>query len=269
MDIDTANLLLNIVTLAMGLIGGFICWKWIKPADAKMAKLQSELERRNDEVKDLRNILLTSVVRNKEAIYDHIVSASSSLYKAFQSLYAKSAFLGMLRAMNDLGIIWQKLSENERGKFGDFLRAIVPGDVLTRKPTPEDLGEVELFASVRAWDLYSLAELLFASAQIQIISFGVFQEEVKFDKDKLYKQSENLFPEGGHILREFGTMGYWSLMERIRVEIIKELRQSIGASPVTIELLTSNSASIDGLFSNLPPEFRSVVLPKNSDKSIC
>ena len=64
MDIDTANLLLNIVTLAMGLIGGFICWKWIKPTDAKMAKLQSELERRNDEVKDLRNILLTSVVRN-------------------------------------------------------------------------------------------------------------------------------------------------------------------------------------------------------------
>ena len=58
-------------------------------------------------------------------------------------------------------------------------------------------------------------------------------------------------------------------MERIRVEIIKELRQSIGASPVSIELLTSNSASIDGLFSNLPPEFRSVVLPKNSDKSIC
>lgn len=269
MDIDTANLLLNIATLAMGLIGGFICWKWIKPADAKMAKLQSELERRNDEVKDLRSILLTSVVRNKEAIYDHTVSASSSLYKVFKSLYAKSAFLGMLRAMNDLGIIWQKLSENEREKFGEFLRAIVPKDILTRKPNPEDLGEAELFVSVRAWDLYSLAELLFASAQIQIISFGVFKEEVRFDKEKLCRQAENLFPEEGRILREFGTMGYWNLMERIRVEIIKELRQSIGAAPVTIELLMSNSASVDGLFTNLPPEFRSVVLPKNIDKSAC
>lgn len=268
MEIDTANLLLNIATLIMGLIGGFICWKWIKPADAKMAKLQSELESRNDEVKDLRNILLTSIVRNKEAIYDHIVSASSALYKAFQSLYAKSAFLGMLRAMNDLGIIWQKLSENERGKFGDFLRAIVPKDILTRKPKPEDLGEAELFVSVRAWDLYSLAELLFASAQIQIMSFGVFQEDVKFDKERLYKQTENLFPEEGRVLREFGTMGYWNLMERIRVEIIKELRQSIGASPVTIELLASNSESVDGLFSNLPSEFRSIVIPtKSNNKS--
>ena len=262
MDIDTANLVLNIVTIVVGLVGGFVCWKWIKPADAKLAKLQSELERRNNEVEDLRSILLTSLVRNKEAIYDHTVAACASLYKAFQSLYAESAFLGMLRAMNDLGIIWAKLSKSQRGMFGDFLRTVVPSEVLTRKPKPEDLGEAELFVSARAWDLYSLSELLFASAQIQIMSFGVFQEELKFDKEKLYKQAENLVSEGGRILREFGTMGYWNLMELIRVEIIKELRQSIGASPITIELLASNSASVDGLLSNLPSEFRGVVLPQ-------
>lgn len=268
MDIDTANLLLNIVTLAMGLTGGFICWKWIKPADAKMAKLQSELERRNDEVKDLRNILLTSVVRNKEAIYDHIVSASSSLYKTFQSLYAKSAFLGMLRGMNDLGMIWIKLSEDQRVKFGGFLRTIVPEDILTRKTKPEDLGEAELFVSDRAWNLYSLSELLLESAQIQIMAFGVFQEELKFDKEKLYKQAENLIPEGGRILREFGTMGYWNLMELIRVNLIKELRESIGAPPVTIALLESNSASVEKLFCNLPAEFRSVVIPNQSEGKV-
>lgn len=269
MKIDMINLCLNIATLVGGLIGGFVCWKWIKPADVKMTKLQAELERRNDEVKDLRNILLTSVVRNKEAIYDHIVSASTSLYKAFQSLYAKSAFLGMLRGINDLAMIWTKLSENQRTKFGDFLRAIIPGDSLTRKPNPDDLEEAELFVSARAWDLYSLSELLFASAQIQIMSFGVFEDEVKFDKEKLYKQAENLLSEGGCILRKLGTMGYWNIMELIRVEIIKELRRNIGASPVTIELLASNSESVDGLFSNLPSEFRSIVIPsKVNNKSI-
>ena len=227
-DDNVMSLFFSILS-CIGSVASFLCcWFFIRPADKKLESIKSELQRNNESLSSMRNALLDSSVRLTEAKYKRLVESCEDVYRSFMKMYCTSAGLLMICAsLKDLDEIRKYLqTENKLDRAREWLNLFVKDEMLVPIKS-DDLSTAEIYVPDKVWKLYNAGNSLYASAIMQMATLknGIDIQLVKLDK--VYSEIETVLPGQKEFLEKFGTFGYQSSMNVIKISLLNEIRLAI------------------------------------------
>lgn len=255
------NLVLNVMTIAIGCLSGFMCWCFLRPADVKMKHLESELNENNARMDSLRSSMLDACVRSNEARNSRMLESCVQVYKAYQHVASSCGVMRLCRGLRDLKEIRTNLSGNPAlDRFGDWLMSLGPKyDVVWRHPDVLAVTQAEIFVPARIWNIYSAMTLLVGALQIQIASIRIELSSPLVDENMIYNIVDSIIPGQAKLLRQYGTAWYSFVVEQLRKELISEIRKVVGVDPVDAEALSDANRQVERILSgtdSVPEEFR-------------
>ena len=212
--------------------GGLVCFFWIRPADKKIQQLQSNLQRQTDAMNSVRTAIMGAGVGLQIEHHRTLVKEHLLVFRAFQKVYSSSGILQWGESLNDLGEIKRNNPHSPGLKaFSDTISQLI-SDNWMKDPVFQEVSEAELFVSDKIWKLFVFGKTLLSLFQLQLRELGLDSEQSLVKIDDVKKTLSQLFPDDIDLFDRFGTSYYYTLITKIRYELVKEIKSVINQTPL-------------------------------------
>ncbi len=267
-NLEFWNFVLTVATFLAAVVGGVICWWWVRPADRKLKNLETQLEalshQFNSRIDSLRSVMLESEVKFGEQRYERMVGSCLLVRKAFQRLMSSFGVLALCKAIKDIEEIRSSLGLDERARFYTLLSQYMPKEDCWKHPDVVAAEDAEVFVPARVWNLYTAASQLLAALHVQIMTLGIEFDPSDIKTNMAYKKVDAVLPGQYDLLSKLGTMWYSSVVEELYKSLIVEIRKAVGADPIKVEDLIAKNEQVESalkMHDGLPSEFRQFMNP--------
>lgn len=260
--IEFWNFVLSALTFIVGLVIGFVSWKWVRPADRRLKLLEASLARYNESIGTIKTAVIDASVRVDAGRHDREVESCLQVYSAFKQIITSSGIISLCRGLRDLEEIRANFkSKNDiasLAKFSAWLWKLIPKEFWTIAKDV-DVSNAEIFVPAKVWHIYSALCLLIGAFQAQLLALHAQMEEPLVDLGQIRQRIDEVLPGEGEHLRMLGTQWYWWVIEGLRKSLVAEIRNAIGADPVDLGSVVALNAKVeDALKSsqNVPDELK-------------
>ncbi len=236
--LDHLEIVLDALQLLITIGAGVACFFLIRPADKKLQQLQSDLQRQTDAVNSVRTAIMDAGVEHQIEHHRTLIKEHLLVFRAFQKVYSSSGILQWGEALKDLGEIKRNNRPSPGLKaFSDAISQFL-SDNWMQDSVFQEAAEAELFVSDRIWKLFIFGKTLLSLFQIQLRELGLNSEQSFVKKDEVKRTLSQLFPNDLELFDRFGTAYYYTLITKIRFELIKEIKSVIAQTPLNSKPLS-------------------------------
>lgn len=267
-NLELWNLVLTAATFLTAVVGGVVCWRWVRPADRKLKNLETQLDalshQFNSRIDSLRSVMLESEIKFGEHRYERMVESCLLVRKAFQRVMSSFGILALCKAIKDIEEIRSSVGLDERARFYTVLAQYMPKEDCWKHPDIVAAEEAEVFVPARVWQLYTAASRLLAALHLQIMTLAIDFDAAKIKTEMAYKNVEAVLPGQYSLLSKYGTAWYGFAIEALYKSLIVEIRKEVGADPIKIEDLIAKNEQVESalkMHDGLPSEFSQFMNP--------
>lgn len=234
-SIEFWNFVLSALTFIVGLVIGFVSWKWVRPADRRLKIMEAALTRNNEAIGTIRSAMIEAGVRNNESRHTRVLESCLQVYKVFRKINSSCGIMAICRCFRDLEEIRIKCDDKRAiAKFAEWVLQFIPKDVWTQEEVRE-VAEAELFVPARVWQIYGAASMLIGCFQAQLLSLASQMDGSLVNIDQIYQKVDAILPGQLAYLKQFGSRWYGHVLEALQRELVAEIRKVVGMEPVAAE----------------------------------